>query len=148
MTQPKDQSFQEHPLDWRKAIDATDYELSDWMTAKWRVPQSSTNGKILSQNKNYLPNVAENLELFMFSDDKSVDALKGTAEHKENHSIETQNWLTARKLVVKSNKTASDHGNIFRLQILLMMFFRKKMPFRDKIKFLHQTFNRWFFART
>ena len=40
--------------------------------------------------------VPEHLELFKFSDDKSVAALEGTAENKENQSKETQNWLTAR----------------------------------------------------
>ena len=34
-------------------------------------------------------NVPEHLELFMFSDDKNVAALKGTAENKENQSMET-----------------------------------------------------------
>ena len=133
MTQPNHQKSQEHHFDTRKAFHATDHEISDWMTATWGVPQTTTYGKFLSQNKKYLPNVAKNFESFTFSDDKSIAALKGTAENKENQSLETQYWLTARKLVVKLNKTAEDHGKFFRLQILLMMFFRKEVRFLDKI---------------
>ena len=61
--------------------------------------------------------VPEHLELFKFSDDKSVAALEGTAEIKENQSMETQNWLTARKLLVKLNKRAGYHGKCFNPQI-------------------------------
>ena len=49
----------------------------------------------------------------MFSDNKSVVTLKGTAENKEPQSMETQNWLTPRKLVVKLSKTAGYHGKLF-----------------------------------
>ena len=69
----------------------------------------------------------------MLSDDDSVAALKETAENKESQPVENRNWLTERKLFVKLNKTAGNHGKFFRLQSLLMMFFRKKMRFLDKI---------------
>ena len=132
MTQPKNQNIQEIFLDWRKAFEATDHEVLDRMTVTWGVPQRSTEEKFFSQIKNYWPKVPEHLQFFMLSDDKSVVALNGTAENKESQSMETQNWLTARKQVVKLNKTAGYHGKFFGLQTLLMKIFRKKRRSLDK----------------
>ena len=84
----------------------------------------------------------------MFSDNKSVAALMGTAENKDNQSMETQNWLTAGKLAVNLNKAADYHGQLFSPQNLLMMLFRKKNQFPDEKWFLQQTFQKCFFART
>ena len=83
----------------------------------WRQREASlrnqTKGNFSPNFKDYLPKVPEHLELFLFSDKKSVVALKGIAENIENQSMETQNWLTARKLVVKLSKTAGYHGKLF-----------------------------------
>ena len=78
----------------------------NWVTATSGVPERSTKVNILSHNKDYLLKVPDHLELSMFSDDKSVAALNGTAENTENQSVETRNWLTARKLLVNLNETA------------------------------------------
>ena len=42
MIQTKNQNWQEHLLDSRKTFDATDHEISDWMTGTWGAPQTST----------------------------------------------------------------------------------------------------------
>ena len=120
----------------------------NWMTATWGVPERSTKVNFLSRNKEYLPKVPDQLELSMFSEDKSVAALKGKAENKENPSVATQNWLTAMKLVVNFNKTAGYHGQLLSIPDLLMMLFRKKKRFLDEKWFLQQTFQKCFFART
>ena len=83
------------------------------MTATWGVPERSTKVNFLSHDKDYLAKFPDHLELSMFSDDKSVAALNGTAENKENQPEATQNWLTARKLVVNFNKTAGYRGKFF-----------------------------------
>ena len=56
----------------------------------------------------------------------------GTAENKDSQSMETQNWLTVGKLAVNLNKTADYHGQLFSLQNLLRMLFRKKKRFIDE----------------
>ena len=56
----------------------------------------------------------------------------GTAENKDNQSVETQNSLTAGKLAVKLNKAADYHGQLFSPQYLLMMLFIKKKRFLDE----------------
>ena len=87
---------------------------------------SEINLREMSDPKKLLTKVPEHLQLFMFSEVKSVAAVNGTAENKESQSMQTQKLLTARKLVVKLNKTAGYHGKFFRLRNLLMMIFRKK----------------------
>ena len=56
----------------------------------------------------------------------------GTAENKDNQSMETQKWLTAGKLAVNLNKAADYHGQLFSPQYLLMMLFIKKKRFLDE----------------
>ena len=56
--------------------------------------------EISLQKQKLITQGPKHLELFMLSYNKSVAALKGTAENKENQSMETQKWLTARKLAV------------------------------------------------
>ena len=133
MTQPKDQKCQEHLLIGKKPLMLLIKKNQKWMTATWGVPERSTKVNFLSHNKDYLPNVPEHLELFLFADDKSVAALKGTAENKENQSMQTQNWLTSRKLVMNLNKKAGYHGQLFSTQNLPMMIFRKKSVSLTKI---------------
>ena len=99
MTQSNEQERQQLLFDWRKAFDATDHKVSNWMTVTWGVPQRSTKGNFLSQiKKNYSPIVPEQPEMFMFSDDKSVVALNRTAGNRENQSMETQNWKQDKRL--------------------------------------------------
>ena len=68
----------------------------------------------------------------MFSDDKSVAALKGTAENKVYQSIQTQNWLTSGNPVVKLDKTAGLTREAFQPSNLADDAFQKKNRFIDK----------------
>ena len=89
--------------------------------------------KFFSQ-KNASPKVPEHFEFFMFSDDKSVAALKGTAENKVYQSIQTQNWLTSGNPVVNLDKTAGLPRETFQPSNLADDAFQKKKPFhRQKI---------------
>ena len=56
----------------------------------------------------------------------------GTAENKDNQSMENQKWLAAGELAVNLNKTADYHGQLFSPQKLLMMLFREKKRFLDE----------------
>ena len=83
--------------------------------------------------KKNLPKVPEHLQLFMFSDDESVAALKGTAENKENQSMEAQNWLTARKLAVNLIKQSATTGNFSALNFADNAFQKQKTFPRRKV---------------
>ena len=91
MTQTKDQKRQEHLLDWRKAIEAADPEISELDDANVRRYWETKLREISLPKKDYLPKVPEQFESFIFADDKSVAAVNGTAENKENQSVQTQN---------------------------------------------------------
>ena len=66
-------------------------KYQNWMTPTWGVTERPNSEKFLSQKKDYLAKVPEQFESFIFADDKSVAAVNGTAENKENQSVQTQN---------------------------------------------------------